>query len=151
MLLYKLGFSPLLDWRYVGVWIPFLFIFLAIRRIKKTLYPTPLTFARSFYSGIITTFFMSSLKAILVYITISLTGEGIIDQYFESLQRVINESKMRGDEILPILNDLPALRKQFNARMLGIMEFNLHFFGGAVVSLIISLFLKSKKKIALSQ
>ncbi|MCZ2444346.1 MAG: DUF4199 domain-containing protein [Flavobacteriales bacterium] len=146
IILYALGYSPLLDWRYLGIWIPFLFIYLSIKKTKKLINPEPLTFGRSFYTGIVTTFFMSSLKGILIYLTIILSGEGIIDQYFEALQKIVDESKMNGEAILPILQDLPAMRKQFDADMLGVMEFNLHFFGGAIASIILSFFLRAKKK-----
>lgn len=144
--LYALGKSPLTDWRYVGIWIPVLFIFLAIRQIKHEAEDQHITFGRAFYTGMLTVLVMASLKAVLIFITMSLTGEGIIEQYFAELERVKQQLLDEGKPLLPLMNDLEGLRKQFDARMVSILEFNMQVFGGLILSLIIAAFMYSRKK-----
>jgi hypothetical protein len=144
--LYALGKSPLTDWRYLGIWIPVLFIFLAIRRVKYESENQYITYGRAFYTGMLTVLVMASLKAILIYLTISLTGEGIIDQYFAELERVKQQMLDEGQPLLPLMDDLDGLRKQFDARMVSILEFNMQVFGGLILSLIIAAFMYSRKK-----
>ena len=144
--LYALGKSPLTDWRYVGIWIPAFFIFFAIRRIKSESEDQRITFGRAFYTGMLTVLVMASLKSILIYLTMSLTGEGIIDQYFAELERVKQQMLDEGQPLLPLMNDLEGLRKQFDARMVSILEFNMQVFGGLVLSLITAAFMFSRKK-----
>ncbi len=144
--LYALGKSPLTDWRYVGIWIPVLFIFLAIRKVKAELENQRITFGRAFYTGMLTVLVMASLKAILIYLTMLLTGEGIIDQYFAELERVKQQMLDEGQPLLPLMNDLEGLRKQFDARMVSILEFNMQVFGGLILSLIIAAFMFSRIK-----
>lgn len=146
MALYALGKSPLTDWRYVGIWIPALFVFLTIRRVKAISEAQQISFGRAFYSGMLTVLVMASLKAILVYLTISIFGEGIIDQYFSELERVKQQLLENNQPLLPLMNDLEGLRKQFDARMVSILEFNMQVFGGLVLSLITAAFLYSRKK-----
>ncbi|MCX7745125.1 MAG: DUF4199 domain-containing protein [Flavobacteriales bacterium] len=144
--LYALGKSPLTNWRYVGIWIPALFIFLSIRRVKIISQEYQFTFGRAFYTGMLTVLVMASLKAFLIYITITITGEGIIDQYFEELERVKQQLLENNEPLLPLMNDLEGLRKQFDARMVSILEFNMQVFGGLVLSLITAALLYSRKK-----
>ncbi len=144
--LYAMGKSPLTDWRYVGIWIPAVFIFLTIRRVKDISELQQISFGRAFYSGMLTVLVMASLKAILVNLTISIFGEGIIDQYFLELERVKQQLIENNEPLLPFMNDLEGLRKQFDSRMVSILEFNMQVFGGLVLSLITAAFMYSKKK-----
>jgi hypothetical protein len=51
-----------------------------------------------------------------------------------------------GQPLLPLMDDLDGLRKQFDARMVSILEFNMQVFGGLILSLIIAAFMYSRKK-----
>jgi hypothetical protein len=144
--LYTIGLSPMLNWRYLGIWIPILFIFLAIRSVKKNIPAGEMNFQRAFYTGFTTSFVMSSLKGILVYLTIMWTGEGIIDQYFDQLNTLLNEAKKRGETIPLLPANYEDFRNQLNATSVGMMEFNMQLIGGAILSVILAFIMKSPKK-----
>lgn len=144
--LYKMGLSPCWKWRFVAVWIPPMTVgagvWLARPKSPSEAYP----FYRAVQNGLVTTFFMASTKAMLLYAFIFLTPEVTTVH--------LNEIRQDVGLILsgPLASSLPtdeaAFLKQMEAAAtparLALADFQANLIGGLLLSFIFGLIFSRK-------
>lgn len=145
---YFLGASPFWKWRYVAAWIPLVAIGTGIKLARPKSRYEAYSFSQAFKNGLLTTFFMASTKAMLLYAFIFLRPDII----------TLHLNEVRQDVALvlagPLAASLPADEAAFMEQMaaeatpsrLALADFQGNLLGGLLLSLIFGLIFSRKGK-----
>jgi hypothetical protein len=146
--LYHWGLSPFWKWRYVAVWIPPVAVgagvWLARPRSPSEDYP----FFRAVQNGLMTTFFMASTKAMLLFVFIFLKPD-VTMLHLREIRRDV-ELVLNG----PLAGSLPTDKAAFLEKMeaeatpghLALADFQANLVGGLLLSFIFGLIFSRRVK-----
>jgi len=134
VLIYFSGNSPLGQSSWLGVWVPVVFIPLAIKFHRNKNLEGYITFGQGFFTGIKTTFFAALLFSLLVYLFGAVIDGNLLESYKEEAMVGMEEvrpyfSENMIDAALENLDKMTMSSVAFN-------EFLTKMLGGAIISLI---------------
>lgn len=142
------GISPFWKWRYVAAWIPPVAIGAGIILSRPTSLSEAYPFAQAFKNGLLTTFFMASTKAMLLYVFIILRPD--------VMKLHLNEVRQDVALVLsgPLAGALPANEDAFmklieaetTPTRLALADFQGNLLGGLLLSFIFGLLFSRKRK-----
>jgi|GEM_PF-4477788 len=145
LILYYIGFHPLLLGQLFLVPMPAIAMVMACLRIRQQVLKGKITFRRAFYTSVITAFVSISCCCLLVYIFMVLVDHNVLESYFTQLEQMIEMYKARGVEIPMPAEDMQELRKMTTpAVATQSLFFNL-FFLLSLAALIIALAIRNQK------
>lgn len=146
VILYILGLSPFWKWRFAGAWIPPVSIGAGVWLGRMGNRSRPYPFGQAFQNGLLTTFFMASTKAMLLYFFILLKPDVV----------ALHLAEVERDAALvlsgPLSSALPAGEEDFLQQMrleatpfnLSLADFQGNLISGLMLSLIFGLIFRHK-------
>lgn len=149
LLIWLTPYSPLGMFRYVGFWIPILFIFLAVYRQMKANGTAGLTFGNAFMVGMFTVLILGALKAVLVYMMVEYVDHTIIPHAFdEMISRWENMANIGlSQEYINEQIEMALLKKEEVSTLdIAKNELNYNCLGGIPISLLAALIFNRKPK-----
>jgi len=146
---YYLGFNPLGDISWVNVIFPILFITLGIKQIRNTLGEGFISFREGLGAGFMISFVYASLFGMLIF----LYGAFIDNSFF---QIHITETMARLEQARAIVgeamtDELLTANKTMTLQKQAIMDFQVKWIGGILLTLIIALIFRRKPKFAANE
>ena len=161
VLLYYAGLNPLGKWSYLGVWIPFVVIFLGIKHLRDRELGGNISFGKAVGSGMLISFVFASLFGILSYSFGSFIATDVVELEMTELMQQMDEMQIQIDEMKAMGNSsfAESLQVYYNKAAEGLEknpenftlsaflwgDFTGKLYGGFFVSLIIGLILKKKE------
>ena len=148
LIYYYLGYNPFGNIRFLSVWVPVLFIYKTIKKIREE-NNDYITYGSALQNGIFFSFIYSSFSSILVYLFALLLPNQLVErQIIELNTNLVELEKLAGmfnkDTYNLMLNSIEIAIENTNIRTLAWSEFQFKLMGGIFISLIISFILKKK-------
>jgi hypothetical protein len=145
LILYLLGYNPLGGLSWLGAWIPIVFIVLGIKKHRDENLDGYISYGQALGQGTMISIVFASFFAILVYLFGTLIDGTIVDAVVqESIEAL---EKARGFMSEEMIDMTIEQLEQTTIGNLAMTDFWNKFFGGFIVSLIVSAILKRNKSI----
>lgn len=149
ILTWMTGFSPLWKIRFLGFWIPILFVLRAIYLQMKANENFGLRFSAAFFCGMVAAVTIGSLRGMLVYLFIELVDYGIIDHYFNEIladYSRFNTGPM-ADTMQQNIDLVKTQREHSGSLSLAATDAYMFIFGGIPISLLGALLFNRSAKV----
>jgi hypothetical protein len=145
---YYLGYNPFGNIRFLSVWVPVLFIYKTIKKVREDNNGF-ITYGSALQNGIFFSFIYSSFSSILVYLFALVLPNNLVErQIMELNTNLVELEKLEGmfnkETYNLMLNSIEIAIENTNIRTLAWSEFQFKLMGGMFISLIISFILKKK-------
>ncbi len=143
MLIYFLGYSVFGETTMLGIWIPVVFIILAVKFHRDSNLGGSISFKKGLFMGLITTLFSSTLFGLAFYLFGTLYDSSLIENY--KVQAAL--SIEQGKELILSEAMYEKAMESIDLVTLGSLAFSETFnklIGGAIISLIVAAIIKRK-------
>lgn len=143
IILYATVHNPLGEVSYLGLWIPIVFIVLAVRSYKYQIGEGYITYGKAFRTGAYTGFFIAFLFSLMLYLFMKIYDPSILDRHKTYLFEELELRKDLWSESFYHLS-LESIDKT-TLGSLAWNEFSLKFIGAFITSLIVAAIFKSPR------
>lgn len=145
---YVFDMNPLGPVKWIGLWVPVVFMYMAVKRHREHELEGFITYAQAFTAGLFFSFIYSSLSAMLIYLH-ALADVGYVDKFITENLYAMGEAKdqllalLSRDQYEEMLNEI----KEITHGQLALSDFQSKLFGSVIIALIIAAVLKKNPPI----